>query len=65
MLVTCRSRRSPFVLMAIVPVKGEGEMNPQYVELASLVMVWGGVWLRDTGSRALFPLRSWLDRLTP
>jgi hypothetical protein len=51
--------------MARVPVKGEGEMNPQYVELASLVMVWGGVWLRETGSRALFPLRSWFDRLTP
>jgi hypothetical protein len=40
-------------------------MNPQYVELASLVMVWGGVWLRDQSMRALFPLKSWFGRFTP
>jgi len=40
-------------------------MNLQHIELASLMMLWGGVWLRDQGSRALFPLKGWFDRLTP
>ena len=40
-------------------------MNPQYIEMASLLMVWGGLWFRDTGTRALFPLKSWFTRLTP
>jgi len=38
-------------------------MYLQYVEMASQAMIWGEIWLRDTGLRALFPLKSWLARL--
>jgi hypothetical protein len=40
-------------------------MNPQHIEMVSLLMVWGGLWFRDRGMRALFPLKSWFIRLTP
>jgi hypothetical protein len=40
-------------------------MNLQYIEMASLLMVWGGLWFRDIGTRALFPLKSRFGRLTP
>jgi hypothetical protein len=40
-------------------------MNPQYIEMVGLLMVWGRPWFRDRGMRALFPLKSWLGRLTP
>jgi hypothetical protein len=40
-------------------------MTPQYIEMASLLMEWGGLWFRDTGTRALFPLKGWFARLAP
>jgi hypothetical protein len=37
-------------------------MSTQYVEMASLLMVWGGLWLRDRSTRAVYPLKSWFAR---
>ena len=53
----CRSARSPLVLGAEKAEEGR-QMNPQYVEMASLLMVWGGFWLRDGSTRAVYPLKS-------
>jgi hypothetical protein len=39
-------------------------MNPQNVEMASLLMVWGSLWLRDRSTRAVYPLKSWFARFT-
>ena len=40
-------------------------MNPQYVEMISLLIVWGELWLRDRSLRAQFPLKSWFARPAP
>jgi len=40
------------------------QMSTQYVEMASLLMVWGGLWLRDRSKRAVYPLKSWFARFT-
>jgi len=40
-------------------------MNPQYFEMASLLMAWGCLWMRARSTRAVYPLKGWFTRFKP